>query len=43
MWRQITPVPEDKRGAVIAPALPNDSEFKKYWRNLVFEEISSTV
>ena len=42
VWQCITPVPEDKRGAVIAAALPNDSEFKKDLRSLVFEEIETS-
>ena len=41
VWKQITPVPENKRGAVIAAILPNDSEFKKDLRSLIFEELTS--
>ena len=41
VWELITPVPEDKRGAVIAASLPNDCDLKRDLRSLVFEEIRS--
>ena len=39
IWELTTPVPEDKRGAVIASMLPNDSKLKKDLKDKFFENV----
>ena len=39
IWELPTPVPEEKRGAVIASMLPNDSKLKKDLKDKFFENV----
>ena len=39
IWELTTPVPEEKRGAIIAAGLPNDSKLKRDLRDKFFENV----